>query len=178
MVDAVRSYERVFQTGSQSRSSWNFRFACELVRNGYIGELKTVTVNSGGAPRWCNLPPEPVPDYIDWDLWLGQAAWRPFHKQLIAHQGWGYREFAGGGMAGAGSHDIDIAQWGMGMDNSGPVEIIPPDGKEYERLTFRYANGVIMNNGPFRTDGRAWIVLLRSKSAVDICALGRRLSKM
>ncbi|MHC4750209.1 MAG: Gfo/Idh/MocA family protein, partial [Planctomycetota bacterium] len=53
MVNAVKRYERVFQTGSQQRSSWNFRFACELVRNGYIGELKTVTVNSGGAPRWC-----------------------------------------------------------------------------------------------------------------------------
>jgi len=169
MVDTVRRYERVFQTGSQQRSSWNFRFACELVRNGYIGELKTVTVNSGGAPRPCNLPPEPVPDYIDWDLWLGQAPWRPFNKRLVAHQGWGYREYAGGGMTGCGSHDIDIAQWGMGMDDSGPVEIVPPDGKDYKRLTFRYANDVIMTNGPFRTNGRAWVVLFTgTKGKVEV----------
>ena len=168
MVNVVRRYERVFQTGSQQRSSWNFRFACELVRNCYIGELKTVTVNSGGAPRWCNLPPEPIPDYIDWDLWLGQAQWRPFNQRLLAHQGWGYRDFAGGGMTGCGSHDIDIAQWGIGMDNSGPVEIIPPDGKDYKRLTFRYANGVTMINGPFTT-GKAWIVLFTgTKGKVEV----------
>jgi predicted dehydrogenase len=168
MVNVVRRYERVFQTGSQQRSSWNFRFACELVRNGYIGELKTVTVNSGGAPRWCTLPPEPVPDYVDWDLWLGQAQWRPFNKRLLAHQGWGYRDFAGGGMTGCGSHDIDIAQWGMGMDDSGPVEIIPPDGKDYKLLTFRYANGVIMNNNTFRAN-RAWIVLFTgTKGKVEV----------
>ncbi len=169
MVKAVKRYERVFQTGSQQRSSWNFRFACELVRNGYIGELKTVTVNSGGAPRWCNLPPEPVPDYIDWDLWLGQAPWRPFNERLMAHQAWGYREYAGGGMTGCGSHDIDIAQWGMGMDESGPVEIIPPDGKDYKLLTFKYANGVIMNNNLFRGNGRAWVVLfVGTKGKVEV----------
>jgi len=168
MVNVVRRYERVFQTGSQQRSSWNFRFACELVRNGYIGELKTVTVNSGGAPGWCNLPPEPVPDYIDWDLWLGQAQWRPFNKRLMAHQAWGYRDFASGGMTGCGSHDIDIAQWGMGMDESGPVEIIPPDGKDYKKLTFRYTNGVIMINGPFTTS-KAWIVLFTgTKGKVEV----------
>jgi len=166
MVNAVRRYERVFQTGSQQRSSWNFRFACELVRNGYIGELKTVTVHSGGAPRPCNLPAEPIPDYIDWDLWLGQAPWRPFNKRLVAHQGWGYQEYSS--MAGAGSHDIDIAQWGMGMDDSGPVEIVPPDGKDYELLTYKYANGVIMTNGAFRND-RAWIVLFTgTKGKVEV----------
>ena len=169
MVKAVRRYERVFQTGSQQRSSWNFRFACELVRNGYIGELKTVVVNSGGAPRWCNLPPEPVPDYIDWDLWLGQAQWRPFNKRLMAHQAWGYRDFAGGGMTGCGSHDIDIGQWGMGMDDSGPVEIVPPDGKDYKQLTYRYANGVTMTNNLFRGNGRAWVVLFTgTKGKVEV----------
>ena len=169
MVNAVKRYERVFQTGSQQRSSWNFRFACELVRNGYIGDLKKVRVNSGGAPRWCNLPPEPVPDYIDWDLWLGQAQWRPFNKRLLAHQGWGYRDFAGGGMCGCGSHDIDIAQWGMGTDDTGPVEIIPPDGKDYKLLTFKYANGVTMTNGRFRVDGPAWVVLFTgTKGKVEV----------
>ncbi len=146
MAGVVRRYGRVFQTGSQQRSSWNFRFGCELVRNRYIGELKTVTVNIGGPPRpFCNLPPEPVPDYVDWDLWLGQAPWRPFNKRIIT--GWGYRDYAGGAMTGTGSHTFDIAQWGLGMDDSGPVEIIPPDGKDYKVLTYKYANGVIMTNG-------------------------------
>jgi len=146
MVNAVRRYERVFQTGSQQRSSWEFRFACELVRNGYIGELKTVTANVGGPPQpFCNLPAEPVPDYIDWDLWLGQAPWRPFNKRIVTG-GWHYRDCSGGAMAGWGSHHFDIAQWALEMDNSGPVEIIPPDGKDYKVLTYRYANGVIMTN--------------------------------
>lgn len=143
-VDAVRRYERVFQTGSQQRSSWNFRFACELVRNGYIGDVKTVTVSVGGPPRPCNLPAQPVPDYIDWDFWLGQALWRPFNEALVSRSWAGFRDYSGGGMTGWGSHHFDIAQWGLGMDNSGPVEIYPPDGKDYKVLTYRYANGVVM----------------------------------
>ena len=144
MVDAVRRYGRVFQTGSQQRSSSNFRFACELVRNGYIGEVKTVTVNIGGPSGPCNLPAEPQPVYFDWDMWLGQAPWRPFNK-LFHGGGWrAFRDYSGGGMTDWGAHHFDIAQWGLGMDDSGPVEIIPPDGKDYKVLTYRYANGVTM----------------------------------
>jgi len=143
-VKAVRRYERVFQMGTQQRSSWNFRFACELVRNRYIGELKTVTVNVGGPPRPCRLPAQPMPDYVDWNMWLGQAPWRPFNKLLIG-TGWaGFYDYSGGAMTGWGSHHFDIAQWGVDMDDSGPVEIIPPDGKDYKVLTYKYANGVIM----------------------------------
>ncbi len=71
MVNAVRRYGRVFQTGSMQRSDNRFRFACELVRNGYIGEIKTVTVGVGGPPEDKPLPAEPVPDYLDWDMWVG-----------------------------------------------------------------------------------------------------------
>jgi len=151
MVWAVRRYGRVFQTGSMQRSMSGFRFACELVRNGYIGELKTVTVNIGGPSEECYLPAEPVPDYLDWDRWLGPAPWRPFHSELAPHisidiyPNWrNYRDYSGGGMTDWGAHHFDIAQWGLGMDESGPVEIIPPDGKDYKVLTYKYANGVTM----------------------------------
>ena len=151
MVNAVRRYGRVFQTGSMQRSDWHFRLGCELVRNGYIGELKHVTVSVGGPAANPPLPAQPVPDYLDWDMWLGPAQWRPYHPELSPHLSWdgfphwrnNYR-FGGGGMTDWGAHHFDIAQWGLGMDESGPVDIIPPDGKDYKVLTYKYANGVTM----------------------------------
>jgi len=151
MVNAVRRYGRVFQTGSMQRSDNRFRFACELVRNGYIGEIKTVTVGVGGPPEDKPLPAEPVPDYLDWDMWVGPAPWRPYNRDLSPHisvdvfPNWRYHsDFGGGGMTDWGAHHFDIAQWGLGMDDTGPVEIIPPDGKDYKVLTYKYANGIIM----------------------------------
>jgi predicted dehydrogenase len=151
MVKAVREYGRVFQTGSQQRSEWQFRLACELVRNGRIGKVHTVHVNVGGPPVECNLPGQPVPEGLDWDFWLGPAPWRPYNADIapgLDFQGWpnfrAYRDYAGGGMTDIGAHHFDIAQWGLGMDGSGPTEIIPPDGKEYKLLTYKYVNGVTM----------------------------------
>ncbi len=151
MVDAVRRYNRVFQTGSMQRSDWHFRLGCELVRNGYIGDLQHITVGVGGPPADQPLPAEPVPDYLDWDRWLGPALWRPYNSDLSPHisqdvfPNWRYHsEFGGGAMTDWGAHHFDIAQWGMGMDESGPVEIIPPDGKDYKVLTYKYASGVTM----------------------------------
>ncbi len=151
MVNAVRRYGRVFQTGSMQRSDNRFRFACELVRNGYIGQIKTVTVGIGGPPEDKPLPAEPVPDYLDWDMWVGPAPWRPYNQELSPHISvdvfphWRYHsDFGGGGMTDWGAHHFDIAQWGLGMDESGPVEIIPPDGKDFKVLTYKYANGIIM----------------------------------
>jgi predicted dehydrogenase len=151
MVDAVRRYGRVFQTGSMQRSDWHFRLGCELVLNGYIGQLKHVTVGIGGPPADKPLPAQPVPDYLDWDMWLGPALCRPYNSELSPHLSYDgfphwrhHSSFGGGGMTDWGAHHFDIAQWGMGMDESGPVEIIPPDGKDYEVLTYRYASGVTM----------------------------------
>jgi len=151
MVNTVRRYGRVFQTGSMQRSDWHFRLGCELVRNGYIGELKHVTVGVGGPPEDKPLPAQPLPDYLDWNMWLGPALWRPYNEELSPHLSWdgfpnwrNHSSFGGGGMTDWGAHHFDIAQWGMGMDESGPVEIIPPDGKDYKVLTYRYANGVTM----------------------------------
>lgn len=151
MVNAVRKYDRIFQTGSMQRSDWHFRRGCELVRNGYIGQLQHVTVGIGGPPQDRPLPEQPVPDYLDWDMWLGPVLWRPYNEELSPHISkdifphWrNHSAFGGGGMTDWGAHHFDIAQWGMGMDESGPVEIIPPDGNDYKVLTYKYANGVTM----------------------------------
>jgi predicted dehydrogenase len=151
MVNTVRRYDRVFQTGSMQRSDWHFRFGCELVRNGHIGELQHITVGVGGPPEDQPLPAESVPDYLDWDRWVGPALWRPYNSDLSPHiskdvfPNWRYHSaFGGGAMTDWGAHHFDIAQWGMGMDKSGPVEIIPPDGKDYKVLTYKYASGVTM----------------------------------
>jgi len=145
VADTMRRYGRIMQVGTQQRSWHEFRFACELVRNGYIGFVKKITVNVGGPPRlYCNAPAEPEPDWLDWDRWLGPVPWRPYTSK-IAPGGWmAYRDYSGGEMTNWGAHMFDTAQWAMGMDESGPVEIIPPDGKDYPVLTYRYDNGTIM----------------------------------
>lgn len=176
MVDEVRRYNRVFQVGSMQRSYQQFRFACELVRNGYIGDMQHVTVDVGGPPVSCDLPAEPVPDYLNWERWLGPAMWQPYNSVLSPHISndifphWrDYRDYGGGGMTDWGAHHFDIAQWGLGMDDSGPVEIHPPDEKGYDVLTYKYASGITMTRNSFEeghgvlfegTDGK--IVVNRS----------------
>jgi len=148
VVKAVRRYNRVFQTGSQQRSNvfGQFRQACELVRNGRIGKVLRIDVSTGVPPKPCDLPAESQPDYFDWDMWLGPTLWRPYHSKLAAVNWRPYREYCGGGFADMGAHHFDIAQWALGMDESGPTVIYPPDGKERERVSFKYANGIIMNH--------------------------------
>ena len=156
LIEAVRKYNRVFQTGSQQRSSKEFRLACELVRSGRIGKIKTVNVNVGPPSRWCDLREEKMEEGLDWDRWLGPAPKRPYNSVLSprgVHKhfpDWRqYREYSGGMMTDWGAHHFDIAQWGLGMDDSGPVEIIPPDDpKATKGLRYRYANGVEVVHGP------------------------------
>jgi predicted dehydrogenase len=152
MVKAVRRNQRVCQTGSMQRSSKEFRKACELVRNGRIGKVKTVIVGVGGPSKWCDLPEEPMEPGLDWNFWLGPAPMRPYNS-ILSPRGvhdffpnWRrYREYSGGGMTDWGAHHFDIAQWGLGMDDSGPVEIIPPeDPKAGTGVRYLYANGVEM----------------------------------
>ena len=141
----MKRYNRIMQVGTQQRSWHEFRYTCELVRNGYIGDVKSITVNVGGPPRlYCDAPAEPEPEWLDWDRWLGPCPWRPYTSK-IAPGGWGaYRDYSGGEMTNWGAHMFDVPQWALGMDESGPVEIIPPDGKEFKTLTYRYANGTVM----------------------------------
>jgi predicted dehydrogenase len=155
MVDAVRKYNRVFQTGSQQRSENGFRLACELVRSGRIGKLKSVYVNVGSPSKPCDLPAEKPEPGLEWDLWLGQAPKRPYNSVLSPRgvhthfPAWrNYREYSGGMMTDWGAHHFDIAQWGLGMDKSGPVEIIPPQDPKAERgVHYVYANGVVVIHG-------------------------------
>ena len=147
MVVVTRRHNRVFQTGSQQRSSTGFRTACELVRNGRIGKLVSANVVVGGPSRDCYLPAQPTPPGLDWDMWLGPAPWRPFNKGIHPYSWREYRDYSGGQMTNWGAHHFDIVQWALDMDNSGPVEIIPPNGKDVKLLTYRYANGVQVYHG-------------------------------
>jgi predicted dehydrogenase len=152
MRDAARKYERVFQTGSQQRASKEFRLACELVRSGRIGKVQTVYVNVGGPSKWCDLPEEMAEPGLDWDRWLGPAPQRPYnsvlsprgvHKHFPAWRN--YREYSGGMMTDWGAHHFDITQWVLGMDDSGPLDIIPPEDPKAEKgLKYVYPNGVVV----------------------------------
>jgi len=146
MVEAVRRYGRVCQTGSEARSIAACRFACELVRNGRIGKVTEVYIGPsvGGPSSPEVLPAEPVPPGLDWDMWLGPAPWRAYNRAYHPVSWRAFRDFSGGGMTDWGAHHFDLAQWALGMDHTGPVEIFPPDGKDHKWLTFRYANGVVM----------------------------------
>ncbi|MFB3904655.1 MAG: Gfo/Idh/MocA family protein [Acidobacteriota bacterium] len=170
VAQTMKRYGTVFQVGTQQRSWYEFRFACELIRNSYIGHVESVTVNVGGPPAWhCDAPAEPAPAWLDWNRWLGPAPWRPYTSK-IAPSGWmAFRDYSGGEMTNWGAHMFDIAQWALGMDESGPIEIFPPDGKSYRVLTYKYANGTSMTRGPISRDvqgvrfagNRGWIEVSR-----------------
>ena len=133
-LDAVRKHEVVFQTGSQQRSGKEFLKACEYVRSGRLGKISEVIVDVGGPSRLCDLPEEPMEPGLNWDLWLGSAPKRPYHSALSPrglHDHYpafrSYKEYSGGGMTDFGAHHFDIMQWGLGMDESGPDEVLPPE---------------------------------------------------
>jgi predicted dehydrogenase len=163
MVKATEKYGKILQTGSMQRSWQRFRHACELVANGYIGEVKSVKVNVGDPALVCDLPAETTPDYLNWDAWLGPAPARPFNAILsppYTDKGWpkwrNYQEYGGGILSDWGAHMFDIAQWGLGMDHSGPVSFEPPQDRNAKRgLIMQYANGITMTHEDF---GRGWAV--------------------
>jgi len=134
ICDAVKRYGRVFQHGTQRRSEGNFAFACELVRNQRIGELKTVRVSSEPSHAAPNEAPAPVPQGFDYDLWLGPAPFVPYSPRRVRTPNWYWiSDYTIGFISGQGVHFTDIAQWGMDADATGPVEIegrgvIPQDG--------------------------------------------------
>lgn len=127
IVDAVKRYGTVWQTGSWQRSQRHFRFACELVRNGRIGEVKSVKVGlpSKNSIQERSTKPEPPPEGFDYDMWLGPAPETPY---CPARCHWNFRwisDYAGGQLTDWAGHHCDIAQWGMGTDRTAPVEIEP-----------------------------------------------------
>lgn len=158
MVEAVQRYNRVFQCGSQRRSSRECRHACELVRNGRIGRLHTVHVGLPGGhynPReGRSTPIMPVPKELDYETWLGPAPYAPY---TLDRCHWTFRwnlDYSGGQLTDWGAHFIDMAHWGMGTELTGPVEIeghgtFPPPTDLWNTPTefhieCRYADGIRM----------------------------------
>jgi len=151
MVEAVRKYKRVCQVGTQQRSMFRNREASELLRNGRIGKIHTVICqNWGGSQPYSDfkLPTEPIPEGMDWDHWCGQTEPVPFSMNVYLtynKPGWhNIRRYSGGWMANAGSHSLDIVQWGLGTDDTGPVEVTPERKGHNAKVTFRYADGVLL----------------------------------
>jgi len=146
MVNAVRRYGRVFAGGSQ-RVLGDYGNWPKLVRGGALGEIREAFVSCGGPSGDCYLPEEPTPPGVDWDLWIGPAPYRPFHSQLIRGGFRPFRDYSGGGMTDWGAHRFGAATFAIGVHKTGPVEIIPPDGKDVKLLTYVYANGLRIYHG-------------------------------
>jgi predicted dehydrogenase len=129
--EIVREHGAVFQYGTQQRSMKSFRRACELVRNGYLGEIQRVEVWCPDAAddwpyftveRYGMTEEQPVPDELNYDLWTGPAPMRPYNEDRVRREGSFHVYDTGiGFMAGWGAHPLDIAQWGLDMDGSGPI---------------------------------------------------------
>lgn len=129
--DQVHRNGVVFQFGTQQRSDRKFRFACELVRNGRIGKLHTVNVWSPGSKSGGSLKVVPVPEGLDYDMWLGPAPFTPYTEHRCSnnlYEGvfkiWPFiSDYCVGWVSGWGIHPMDIAHWGIGPDAKGLVEI-------------------------------------------------------
>jgi predicted dehydrogenase len=156
-VLAARKHERVVQTGSQQRSNvfGPFREAVQFIRSGRLGKIHKVTIGVGGPSKVFDLPEEKMEPGLDWDLWLGQSRWHPYHSALSPRgmhnhfPTWrSYRDFSGGTHTDMGAHFYDIAQWALNRDQSGPIEILPPDDPQAESgVRYRYEDGVEMIHG-------------------------------
>ncbi len=169
LAEVFRRTGRVFQAGTQRRSLPNFMFAIDLARRGKLGKLQTLYAHPAGlgtsTSGWLPAEPEPSKDKVDWDLYLGPAAWRPYNGKLLD----GFNFEKGGGMVGGGclewgSHCVDLCQWANDADNTAPVEYEPKG----DQLHARYANGVkliVRNDGwlplgscPVRFEGdKGWV---------------------
>lgn len=161
IADEVKAHGIVWQTGSQQRSSVYFRTACEFVRNGRIGRITGIKVGiPGGHKDWSGLAartqPEKVPAGVNYDLWLGPAPERPYVPALF-QLNWRHNyAFSGGMITDWGAHHLDIVQWALGMDGSGPVRVeirhadLPAETELYNTapgfdFDAIYANGVRVN---------------------------------
>jgi predicted dehydrogenase len=167
MVKVAKENNRVVQVGSQQRSSNEFKKAIELVQNGKIGHIEKIYAKVGDPPKPLDLPEEPVPGNLNFNLWMGPLndpnvhyhpdlcppiSLQPAEQEKL----WGawrwYRETGNGFTADWGAHMFDIAQAAIGMDGSGPSEIIPKGYNGAEYLTFKYLNGVVMTEQPYLED--------------------------
>lgn len=153
---AVNRYGRLFQFGTQQRSSRDFRFACELVRNGRIGKLHTINVWSPGSTQGGPTEVVPVPEWLDYEMWLGPAPFKPYTKDRCTNQWWWFiSDYALGFIAGWGIHPMDIAMWGGADKLKGNIEVegkgVWPtvkgvcDTAMNWKVTLKYPTGVTIN---------------------------------
>jgi predicted dehydrogenase len=154
MVDAARKHKRVFQVGTQQRSMFRNREATELLRNGRLGKIETVVCQnwpSSRPYRDFDIPAESVPDGMDWDRWCGPTEPVPFSARVYLtynNPGWhNIWRYSGGSLANAGSHALDIVQWGLGTDDTGPVEVRADSAAYNAPVTYQYAGGVKLHLG-------------------------------
>jgi predicted dehydrogenase len=169
LKDTIQRTGRVFQVGTQRRNLPHFAFACELARTGKLGKLKKVYAHPAGMKAMVSgwLPAEKDPDVevVDWNMYLGPAAWRPFNEKLLD----GFNFEKGGGLVGGGvlewgSHCVDLCQWAIG-DRSVPIEYNPPkDGQivcRYDdgvELIFRETGWIPLGSCPVRFEGETgWV---------------------
>jgi hypothetical protein len=153
MVEAARRYGRVVSGGSQ-RVLGDTGALARKCWAGEFGPIKEVYVACGMPSKPCNLPGEPVPDGIDWDMWLGPAPDVPYHPYRISGSyaingtSWrSWRDYSGGGMTDWGAHRFGGATFAVGLHHEQPIEVLPPDDKDRKYLTYRFANGLLMYHG-------------------------------
>jgi predicted dehydrogenase len=176
MSNTCRQYGRVFQVGSQQRSEWAFRKASEIVRNGWIGQVKTIYAGLGEFAPPMTLPEEPIPEGFDYDRWLGPTPWYPYNGERVKGDfGGGWRRFWEYGSrknGDWGAHHFDIIQWALGMDDSGPVKFIPKGWNGTQYQTHVYANGVtVLRDHP--TTGGHMIQFVGTEGEVMVSREGR-----
>jgi predicted dehydrogenase len=180
MVKAARKYDRVFQTGSQQRSDARYRLACELVRNGRIGKVHTVEARIGDNPIGGPFKTSAVPEGLDWDFWKGPTADVPYVKERCHYEFRWWYEYSGGKLTDWGAHHNDIAQWGLGKDGSGPINItatgVEPSHKPnsynchpHFAVTYTYGDGTHLitssdgENGNRFIGDKGWIFVNRER---------------
>jgi predicted dehydrogenase len=180
LVKAVRSNGIVLAVGSQQRSDLNFQHAARMVQKGRLGKIKEVLVHVGQPehPSPYDLEAQSIPKGLDWNSWLGPLPKLNFNEKLNPpislspeenEKLWGawrwYRETGGGYMTDWGAHMFDIAQWGLGMDRSGPVKVTP--GTADKPLHYLYENGTEMIVGPF-DEGRQGVKFIGEKGWIKV----------
>ena len=158
LIRTIRNLRRVFQTSTEDRAVPEYHRMAELVRNGRIGKLQKIEVILPKQPDGPGNPtPQPVPQDLDWDLWLGPAPYAPFTKDRAHGTFRWIWDYSGGVICDWGAHLFDTAQWANDTERSGPVEVegtgthweggLYNTVKDYD-VTYRYANGVVMTCKP------------------------------
>ena len=181
VADAASRLGVIYQSGTQRRSVSHFRFCCELVRNGRLGTLRKVTELLGSGPTCPLQPPMPVPKGFDYDMWLGPAPWAYYTPKRCHGSFRWHLDYSGGKITDQGAHFLDIAQWAMDTEHTGPVEIrgtgtFPTDGLWNTPVTYHvvcvYAKGVELHvthplyrgDWAIRFEGtEGWLLVTRHK---------------